>query len=467
MFTGALVPLDYILLVAAALTAYAIRFAPLSTNLKPVQFNLPLGDFLPIVLGLALVYVAVFALAGLYAVRPPRIATELSRVFLANSAALACVLAIAFFSRELFDSRFIVLAVWGLSITYIALGRLSIRYCQRLLKTFGLNINNVVIIGKTNIGNDLSTWFSRNPSLGYRVLLQTAHFTEETAEKLQQLKKNRSLDGIFLANTDADKYEIAKMKMFADTEHVAFYYAPDLFPGSTLKPIVHNFGGRPIIEVPKTPLDGWGAIYKRGFDIVVALFLIIITLPIQIITAIALFIEQPGSILFRTLPNGELVTRVGQGGAPFSYFKFRSMVKNAHQKRFDPKFIKEHGNDRSGTPLFKLKDDPRVTRIGKFIRKYSIDELPEFYLVLAGSMSLVGPRPHLPEEVAKYRPNERRVLTIKPGITGLAQISGRANLAFEDEVKLDMHYIENWSPWLDLIILIKTPIAVLLRKGAY
>jgi lipopolysaccharide/colanic/teichoic acid biosynthesis glycosyltransferase len=158
---------------------------------------------------------------------------------------------------------------------------------------------------------------------------------------------------------------------------------------------------------------------------------------------------------------------VGPGGKPFHYYKFRSMVKDAHKYRFDEEFVKKYGNMREGSPLFKLKEDPRVTPVGKFLRKYSLDELPEFFLVLIGRMSLVGPRPHLPEEVEKYKAHQRKVLTVKPGITGMAQISGRADLDFDDEVRLDMHYIEHWSPWLDLYVLLKTPLVVIFRKGAY
>ena len=143
------------------------------------------------------------------------------------------------------------------------------------------------------------------------------------------------------------------------------------------------------------------------------------------------------------------------------------MVKDAHKYRFDPEFIKKYGNEREGTPLFKLEHDPRITRVGAFIRKLSIDEIPEFYMVLSGKMSLIGPRPHLPGEVEQYKAAQKRVLTIKPGITGMAQVSGRADLRFNDEVRLDMHYIENWSPWLDLVILLKTPWVVLFGRGAY
>ena len=123
-------------------------------------------------------------------------------------------------------------------------------------------------------------------------------------------------------------------------------------------------------------------------------------------------------------------------------------------------------NIRDDGPMVKIKDDPRITRVGKFIRRFSIDELPELFLVFIGSMSLVGPRPHLPEEVAKYQRHHKKVLTIKPGITGLAQVSGRSDLSFEEEVKLDVYYIENWSLARDIRILLRTPMAVLRHRQA-
>ncbi len=281
------------------------------------------------------------------------------------------------------------------------------------------------------------------------------------------MKKNGNVDEIILADPEASREMTLRLLEFTDFNQLGFRYSADLFETAVGRSVIHMFAGIPVIEVKKTPLDGWGAIYKRIFDIVASLLLIIITLPIQILIAIALFIEQPGRVLFSRLPDGSKTMRVGEGGKLFHYFKFRSMVKDAHKYRFDPEFIKKYGNQREGTPLFKLANDPRVTPVGKFIRKFSLDEIPEFYLVLLGRMSLVGPRPHLPEEVERYRPEHRKVLTVKPGITGLGQISGRADLDFEDEVRLDVHYIEHWSPWLDLYILLKTPLVVLFRKGAY
>jgi exopolysaccharide biosynthesis polyprenyl glycosylphosphotransferase len=467
VFAAILVPLDYLALLAAATTAYSLRFADFFVNLKPIRFGLTFNDYVESALPLGIVYLSIFAFAGLYSIRPRSIAEEFSRVVLACTTSLAAVLIIAFFSRALFESRFIILAILALTIAFVFLARMSVRALQRGLRVYGVGCTQMAVIGKTKSGNALVEWFKRFPRFGYTPVLHVSHFSEETIERILQLKHKGGLDALLLANPDATKDEITQIKTFADINHLTFFYSADLFPGSSLRPLVHTLAGRPLIEVPTTPLDGWGAIYKRSFDILVSLLLIIATLPIQLVVALALFIEQPGDVFFRKLPDGKQALRVGQSGKAFPYFKFRSMVKDAHKFRFDPKFIKENGNMREGTPLFKLENDPRVTPVGRFIRKYSLDEIPEFYLVLMGHMSLVGPRPHLPEEVAMYKPEHRKVLTIKPGITGLSQISGRANLDFDDEVRLDMYYIENWNPWRDLLIILKTPLAVIFRRGAY
>jgi len=157
---------------------------------------------------------------------------------------------------------------------------------------------------------------------------------------------------------------------------------------------------------------------------------------------------------------------VGAYGKKFKYFKFRSMIDDAHKYRFDEEFLKQYQNIREGTPMMKFKDDPRITKVGKFLRKTSIDELPELFNVFIGKMSLVGPRPHEVEEVARYESHHKKLLAIKPGMTGLAQISGRSDLDFEEEVKLDIFYIENWSLKMDLWILLKTPFVLLKKRKA-
>lgn len=460
LFAFLLVPLDYLTLVAAAMAAYSLRYASAFTSIKPVLFDLSFEKYLQAALPMALVTILIFAISGLYAIHPKRIAEEVTRVFMGVSTGIAAVLGIAFFSRALFESRFIVLAVWVLAIIFVVIVRVILRLLQRSLRKFGIGVHAVAIIGKTKSGNDLKRFFEANPSVGYQVVAHLTQFSDDVRTSLLKLKHAKRLDAVVLADPETSRLDIAALKVFADTEHVTFLYSADLFAGSTLRPVIHTFADQPVIEVPKTPLDGWGAIYKRTADVIISLFLIVLTLPLQILIGLAIVVENPGPIFFSR-------PRVGQRGAQFPFLKFRSMVRNAHALRFDPDFVKKYGNEREGTPLFKLHDDPRVTRVGRFIRAWSLDEIPQFYLVLLGSMSLVGPRPHLPEEVALYKPHQKKVLTIKPGITGMAQVSGRANLDFDDEVRLDMYYIENWSPWLDLVVLLKTPFAVLFRSGAY
>jgi exopolysaccharide biosynthesis polyprenyl glycosylphosphotransferase len=462
-FAALLVPLDYLALLAAASFAYSLRFAPWLTTYIPVQFALTYREYILTAMGVGLIYLLTFAFSGLYAVRPKGgILSEALRVGISSSAAMAVVLAIAFFSRELFDSRFIMLAAWGFAILFVSTARIGVRYIQKAVRLFGIDVTSLVVIGKTKTSQNLLHTLAAHPSWGYRVALNLPHFSSDIEKKLRTLRREGRIDGILLANPNASREEILAAKTFSDNEHLTFLYSADIFAGSTLRPITHSFGDSPVIEVPKTPLDGWGAIYKRMFDIVGSLLLIILTLPLQLLIALLIVIDSPGGIFFSRLPGGGKAMRVGQYGKLFHYFKFRSMYRDRHFERYNE--LAAH-NTRSG-PLVKINNDPRITRIGRFIRKTSLDELPEFWLVLMGRMSLVGPRPHLPEEVDKYRPEHRRVLTIKPGITGLPQISGRAALDFDDEVRLDMHYIENWTPWLDITILLKTPFVVLLRKGA-
>ncbi len=466
-FTLILVPLDFFALIAAGVVAYYSRFHPAFTSVRPVIFDLPIEEYLPIVTTIALLWLAVFAVSGLYSTRRQSIASELTRVALACSTAMAIVFAILFFSRVFFESRFIAVATWIFAILLVSLGRLVVRGLERSLWHYGIGEHKVVIIGDNKTSTALKDFFGHKHRFGFHWVAHFPSFNDDVAKKIRAMKRKPGVDEVILADPEASREMTLALLSFTDTEHLGFKYTADLFASAVGRTVIHTFAGIPVIEVQKTPLDGWGAIYKRGFDIMGSLLLILLTLPIQLVIAIALFLEQPGRVFFSRLPDSKKTMRVGQGGGAFHYFKFRSMVKNAHKLRFDDAFLKKYGNLRGGTPLFKLKDDPRVTPVGRFLRRYSLDELPEFYLVFFGRMSLVGPRPHLPEEVAVYKPHHRKVLTIKPGVTGMAQISGRADLDFEDEVRLDIHYIEHWSPWMDLYVLLKTPLVVLFRKGAY
>lgn len=460
--TALLVPVDFLTLLAAGLAAYALRYSEWLTAIRQVTFDLTFQEYLSIIIPICLLWLPIFALHGLYTTRPPRIATEVKRIILAVFTGIALTLLIAFFSRELFDSRFIFLAAWVLSTIFVITVRVTGRFLRRALQKAGLGLQRTVVIGSKRDYKDLVQYLSSYPRLGYKIVdIINYHSLEKTKKNLLKLKKEQSIDAIIVTDKDIGSKKLEALKTFSDNEHLHFLYVASIFPPGATKPILHTFAGIPVVEIPKTPLDGWGVIYKRIFDIIFSIVLIVLTLPIQILVALAIVIDSRGGILFNKLPNGKKAMRIGRNGKPFHYVKFRSMHKDRHFERYNKL---SHLNTREGA-LVKLKGDPRITRVGKFIRRFSLDELPEFYLVLAGKMSLVGPRPHLPEEVDMYEPHQKRVLGIKPGITGMAQVSGRAGLNFDEEVQLDMQYIEHWTPWLDLIILLKTPLAVLSSRG--
>lgn len=462
-FTLLLVPLDFFSLLAAASAAFFLRFHPYFTAMRPVIFDLRYEQFLQIAIPVILIWIGVFAISGLYTTNRHRVASEIGKILLACSASMALVFAILFFSRELFESRFIAIAAWGFSFTFVAISRLIIRGLQRSIRRYGIGVHRIFVIGHNSTADSLVEEFQKKTRLGFRVVGHVAQYDKRTAKRLTQLAQTDELDEVVLADPEADRNTRLALIALTESEHIGFLYSADLFAAAVGRSIHHTYGGIPVIEVQKTPLDGWGAIYKRLFDIVGSLILIILTSPILILTAVAIKLDSKGPILFSKIDKNMLSVRIGQHGKPFHYFKFRSMKPGTHFMRYQE--LSEQ-DTRKGSPLVKIKNDPRVTRVGKFIRKFSIDELPELFLVLNGKMSLVGPRPHLPEEVEKYRPEHKKVHTIKPGITGMAQISGREKLDFEDEVRLDIYYIEHWSPLLDLYILLKTPLVVLFRKGA-
>jgi exopolysaccharide biosynthesis polyprenyl glycosylphosphotransferase len=222
-------------------------------------------------------------------------------------------------------------------------------------------------------------------------------------------------------------------------------------------PRIHTqpVAGLPLIHVTTPRLEGAKGIAKRGFDLTAATaLLVLLALPMALI-AVLVKIDSAGPVFFRQ-------TRIGRAGEPFRMLKFRSMVADAEMKLDSLR----SSNQGSG-PLFKLKQDPRVTRLGRFLRRYSLDELPQLLNVMSGSMSLVGPRPPLPQEVEQYDKSAHRRLLIKPGITGLWQVSGRSDLSWDDSIKLDLYYVENWSMIQDLMILLRTAGAVTGKNGAY
>lgn len=470
-FSFLLVPLDFFMITLAGISAYYIRYAEFMQGLRPVIFNLPFGNYLQIVLLLSFLWVVIFALAGLYALKGARrLINEIYKVILACSTGLMLIVILIFIRRELFDSRFIVLAAWVLAIVYISLARILVRLIQRAMFKSGIGVHKVVLVGNSKTTDNLIAEFSSNKNSGYEVVKRLRDFGLETSQELAEYLKVKEVDELIQSDPNLSKAEILRLYDFADEYNLIFKYAADLLGTKVLKTEVMEIAGIPVVEVKKTPLDGWGRIIKRIFDITVSISLLIIFSPVFILTAIFIKLDSRGPALY-------LDYRSGQYNKKFLFYKFRSMVaylcdgEGPHATKEGNEMLNkliadEKLNTRLSNPLHKIKNDPRITRAGKFIRKWSIDELPQLFNVIKGDISLVGPRPHMTLETARYEQHHKKVLTIKPGITGLAQISGRSDLSFEDEVKLDIYYIENWTLALDLAILLRTPIAVLRARKA-
>jgi exopolysaccharide biosynthesis polyprenyl glycosylphosphotransferase len=252
--------------------------------------------------------------------------------------------------------------------------------------------------------------------------------------------------------------EILIIRDHCQRDGLAFKLVPDLFELSLNRVEPDAINGIPLLSIkPTTAIQGWNRLLKRTLDVIGAGYCLLALAPIWGIIALCVRLDSPGPILFRQ-------ERVGRAGAKFVCLKFRSMREDADSSAVVQKILAQ--NEASG-PIFKIKNDPRMTRVGRFLRRWSLDEIPQFWNVIRGDMSLVGPRPPLPREVAQYEPWQLRRLEAAPGLTGLWQVSGRSELSFDEMVMLDLYYVENWSLGLDLRILVRTIPAVCRGGGAY
>lgn len=453
--TAVLLPLDFCMVVLAALTAYSLRFNGAVATLRPVIAELPFRDFFAFTLGIGILWVLCMGVAGLYSFHGRIAIAEVGRIILASAAAMTAVIFFIFFSRELFSSRFIILAGWLLAIGYLTIARMIVRWVMHALKRRGIGLHGLLVVGEGEQADRIVTDLHEGRSEGFKLVGRLVDFGEDMQRGFLTLLEEKHPDAVMLATTHLPQEQVIALLNVAQTQQLDFFYVADLFATSAGKLSVQSLFGQPVVEVKRTRLDGWGRIWKRTFDFVTAAFTLIILSPIFLLLAVAIKLDSPGPIFAR-------LVRVGERGRVFRLFKFRSMIRNAHAL----KATLMDKNERGDGPLFKMTNDPRITRIGRFIRRTSIDELPQLFNVLVGHMSIVGPRPHEPEEVSRYESWHRKLLTIKPGITGMAQVNGRASLNFDDEARLDISYIENWSFAMDLMIILRTPGAVLSRRAA-
>jgi len=464
LFTFLKLPFDYLMLILAGFSAYYLRFSEFIISRRPVLFeqNLTWEKYWPLVVFVALGWVIIFAFAGLYHSDPnKKLAKDLSRIFFACSTGFAAIAIYVFFSLQKFDSRFLVLAGWILAILYVWLGRILIKLLKTALHRVGFGLRKTIIIGSSQIAQEIKNSLEKRLGFGYKIIGVFSKLEEE------QILKDKP-DEIIFTDARANEKETLNAIDLANKHHIVFKYSADLFSTVSANMISSTIAGIPVIELRRTRLGGWGSILKRVFDIIGSALLITLFSPAFLLAGIGILIETGRPVIYKN-------KRVGQDGQKFFTLKFRSMFKELSTgeqfgKQGEQALKKEeelikNQSIKSG-PVYKIKNDPRITRFGRFLRRWSLDELPQFINVLKGEMSLVGPRPHQPREVAKYEKHHNQIFSVKPGITGLAQISGRSNLKFEEEAKLDIFYIENWSLLTDIIILIKTPFIVIKKTGA-
>lgn len=456
LFGVARVPLDAACAALAFLLAYQLRLN--SVNLLPWVEIPDATDALPpaadyvagFVLPGTLLFLTVAAALRLYALQMTRSAwTEMGKLLLAALVWFVAVMAWYFLVRkELFYSRLLLIYATVFLALLTCAARALLTLLQRELLQMGIGVRSVVTYGKHSPSEPATTTLGSD--VRYRYL---GHVRDLPA--LRRAHPDR-VDLVLQTDPDPDSDATLTLIEYCRSRHVGYGFFPPVFADVPHLLVIERMGLLPTLQFRPTPLDGWGRVFKRLFDVLFSAALIALLSPLLLIVAVLVVLDSGFPVFYVSRRVGEL------GEKPVPVLKFRSMVRDADRRKAELAAL----NHRRDGPLFKAKDDPRVTRLGKFLRKWSIDELPQLFNVFAGQMSLVGPRPHLPEEVERYTSYQRRVFAVRPGATGLAQVSGRSDLTFDQEVALDLQYIEEWSLRMDLWILWRTLVVVASGKGA-
>ncbi len=347
-----------------------------------------------------------------------------------------------------------------------ALLHVGLRALARSMRSRGFNYRTVLIVGTGEKAKALAHRIARSRRWGLQLLGYVAeegspsdapiagHRILGTVKDLPRILREQVVDEVLVT---VDRKRIVEMEeLFLHCEQIGVNarLAADFFPHLIAKVELDELDGVPLLTFSTTPRDAWGLAAKRVLDVAVAGLFLLLFAWLYLLLAVLIKATSPGPVLFRQ-------ERVGLNGRRFTFYKFRSMVADAEARRADV----EHLNEMDG-PVFKAAGDPRITRVGRWLRKFSLDELPQMWNVLTGEMSLVGPRPPVPTEVEQYETWQRRRLSMRPGLTCLWQVSGRNEIDFRQWMELDLQYIDAWSFGLDLVILLRTVPAVLLGRGA-
>lgn len=461
---------DFVILLTAFTVAYIVR---VQYDNRPLLAPVQAIDFLLSVLTILPLWILTFAFIGLYSsdVYNRRL-LEWSRIAVGVFIGILLIIGWEYVTdRALFPARLVVVYALVGSFVLVLAEREFLRFVRSQLYRYGRGVSRVLLIGSSPAVTDIATTLSDTSRSGFHISaiagpkklipqgLRIDHFSSVE----MALKSIDRLRITTIIQTDLYDSEERNQRILtaAQVRHIQYNFIPGEPEFYTGKNTVDVFLGYPLITVHQTPLIGWGEIIKRIFDAIVSTVLLIILSPLFAVLILLQKIFNPGPVFY-------ISKRLSQFSHPVRLIKFRTMGAQYGSKDAAEDFRAMGREDLAieYETHRKVTDDPRITRLGKFLRDTSLDELPQLVNVLKGDISLVGPRPILPQEVQFSRARAALLLSVRSGMTGLWQVSGRSNLSFEDRIELELYYAQNWSFWLDIKILIKTVGVVLRRTGA-
>lgn len=461
---------DLILINLGFLVAYIARYRWQWFLPVPEQFFEPYGRYLGQQIILNLLLILTFSQSRVWVRRRGEFwVDEISRVAYATATAVVLMMAVTFFLQPNGPfSRLMLFWIFLFVVLFVGAARLARRWLLAYFYRHGRWVDRVLVIGSGETGRSLIRTLLARPDLGYQAIGYLVDGSRENNiglgliphlgsynELENVLKELPDLHTVFIALPGEMHQTTVRLLTICERHGIRAQAVPDLLQISLHRVEFTNMGGIPMLGVREVAINRLERLLKRVMDLGIMAILAIPSLLVGIVVAIAIKLDTPGPVIYSGV-------RVGRNDKLFKMYKFRSMVIDAEQQKEALQALNE-----ADGPLFKIKDDPRLTRVGRFIRRTSLDELPQLFNVLQGSMSLVGPRPPLLEEVEQYKPWHRQRLTVIGGLTGLWQVSGRADLTFDELCLLDIYYIENWSLSLDIRILLQTIPHALFGRGAY
>jgi exopolysaccharide biosynthesis polyprenyl glycosylphosphotransferase len=390
------------------------------------------------------------------------VAGELARTTRAFVMVAIAAAAVAYVAKHQMASRLLAALYFAFAFALIMGGRIVWRELARMTAG-GANARRCAVVGTGGMAREIVESISAHPEWGMRfagfIRLDGTRDRSRgpvlgVLSRLGRILEDEVLDVVIFAVPRERLGDVERGMQLCEEQGVEVRISLDILRFGTGNMMLADLDGVPMLAFTRTPSDAIALAAKRVFDIAASGFAMVVFAPLFAAIAVAIRLDSPGPVFFRQ-------RRVGRNGRAFNMLKFRSMYRDAEQRL---EALKTQ-NEMSG-PVFKMKNDPRITRVGSFLRKTSLDELPQFLNVLKGEMSVVGPRPPIPAEVREYKRWQRRRLSVKPGITCVWQISGRNNIDFERWMEMDLDYIDRWSLWGDLAICLKTIPAVLTSRGA-